>query len=444
MLMVKNTIYDHLNFGQFHSGYAGNVLQGRHGVLFEKQYVLSKYTPYSEAVIDLLAKETVKSLHQFQQELAKLGIDFILVLAPSKADCRTESLPSLWQFRASHTKTPPSAYPIWEKYLTAQQIKWVNGYDTIREANAMLDSFPDPGTHWSMLGTGVALERLSSVLYLSDSSRFFPVKIKNVVNVSTDQHEERDISLLLNIYPAYFKGKNSWPNIVYEPFPSSKSVSVISLGDSFSVQMSSAIEHSGFSHKLWGNNNWIPSKQEWINAIKTADVVILTYTYPKLFSDRIKKEVDTLLSYTQEIKLDRKITKGTVYSFTTEEDSGLFMLDSGWSYPEPWGTWSNDKLVRMVFDVEGNIPAHLEMDLCAFLFANHREQRMRCKLNGISLQEIVLRKNQERVSLDIGSAIQPGNNQLIIELPDAISPKELNFNGDVRQLAIGLRNLRFE
>ena len=83
------------------------------------------------------------------------------------------------------------------------------------------------------------------------------------------------------------------------------------------------------------------------------------------------------------------------------------------------------------------------MDLNVLLAGNHNQQRMRPMLNGVALQEIVLRNNQELISLDISKAVKQGRNHLVIELPDAISPKELGLNSDERTLGIGLKSLRF-
>jgi len=123
--------------------------------------------------------------------------------------------------------------------------------------------------------------------------------------------------------------------------------------------------------------------------------------------------------------------------------TGLPLLHSGWSHPEHWGTWSNADKAQLVFYLGDTLPSHIEMDLNALLAGEHKQQRIRPMLNGVALQEIVLRNNQEQISLDISKAVKRGRNHLVIELPDAISPKELGINSDERTLAIGLKSLCF-
>lgn len=129
---------------------------------------------------------------------------------------------------------------------------------------------------------------------------------------------------------------------------------------------------------------------------------------------------------------------------TTIGTDGYRYLGGGWSGPEDWGTWSNAKTAQIDFHVVKALPSQLEMDLNVFLAANHKVQRMIPSLNGVPLTEFTLSKGQEMITLDISKAVKQGHNSLVIELPDAISPKELGISGDARTLAIGLKSLRFE
>ena len=128
---------------------------------------------------------------------------------------------------------------------------------------------------------------------------------------------------------------------------------------------------------------------------------------------------------------------------SSQNGNALSFLYDGWSHPEHWGTWSNADKAQLVFYLGDTLPSHIEMDLNALLAGEHKQQRMRPMLNGVALQEIILRSNQELISLDISKAVKQGKNHLVIELPDVISPKKLGINSDARMLAIGLKSLCF-
>lgn len=305
MLVMKNNIYDNLNFGQFHSGYWGNILQGRHGTLYELGYLSSKFSPYDPDDIRKNAAETVMLLAQLRDRLAAMGKHFLFIMAPSKADARYESLPRLWQFRARHTPEPPSMYPIWEKELTQKNIIYVNALELLKKNNVLKDSFPDTGTHWSMLAAGLTLEE--GVKKLKNAGADLPtVLIKGERTSDKAYAAERDIADLLNIYPPYHKGRTTWKLATYQPIPLTDSVNVISIGDSFSNQIYRNILQSGFSNDINISQfeNFLPTKEEWFNILDKSDLLVLTYTYPKLHSSRIKEEVMILLNYTNDIILE--------------------------------------------------------------------------------------------------------------------------------------------
>lgn len=135
-----------------------------------------------------------------------------------------------------------------------------------------------------------------------------------------------------------------------------------------------------------------------------------------------------------------ELSKTYYYSVNS---NGLPALFSGWSHPESWGTWSSASRVRLIFYVDNEFPSHIEMELNAFLAGDLKQQRIRPTLNGLTMPEIVLRNNQEQISLDISNVTKQGNNYLDIELPDAVSPKTLGISEDARTLAIGLKSMRF-
>ena len=331
MLIIKNDIYDMLNFGQFHSGYWGNILQGRHGTLYELDYLLSKFSPYYPDDIQKNAAETVTLLAQLRDRLAGMGKHFLFIMAPSKADARYDALPRLWQFRARHAPESPSMYPIWEKELTQKNIIYINALELLKKKNILKDSFPDTGTHWSMLAAGLTLKE--GIQKVKNIGADLPdVMIKGEHISHSPYAAERDIADLLNIYPPYHKGRSTWKVATYQPIPSKDSVNVISLGDSFSNQIYRNILQSGLANDdtVSQFENRLPTKEEWFHILNKSNILILTYTYPKLRSPRIKNEVTTLLNYTDDIILENwnNYEKEPNGQWSKNKSSGAFFHDS--------------------------------------------------------------------------------------------------------------------
>lgn len=304
LVIIKNNIYEILNIGQFHTGYSGNILQGKDGTLYEKAYIISKFEPYSPALVEMNAETTISLYTTLKNRLNYMGKQMLLVMAPSKADAREENLPMIFQYRAKYRQTPPSMYPLWEKKLREKEIPYVNALDLLTKKNVLNDSFPDTGTHWAMLAAGLTWEE--SVRKLRMVNPALPaVKITGEQITASATNQERDIADLLNILPKYAKGNQTWKHAKYQPVPTANSVYAISIGDSFSGQLAQNILQSGFStsESLAQFENRMPTCDQWFDILAKADLLVLTYTYPKLIESRMKDEASKLLAYTQDIVL---------------------------------------------------------------------------------------------------------------------------------------------
>lgn len=110
MLVMKNDMYDMLNFGQFHAGDNKNILQGQHGVQFRREYIRAKFLPYDTAAAEKNAAETAVLLARLRDRLEAMGKHLLFILGPSNVDTRSEELPWLWEFRAKNTP-PPVCHP---------------------------------------------------------------------------------------------------------------------------------------------------------------------------------------------------------------------------------------------------------------------------------------------------------------------------------------------
>lgn len=116
----------------------------------------------------------------------------------------------------------------------------------------------------------------------------------------------------------------------------------------------------------------------------------------------------------------------------------------GWSAPEPEIRWTEGKEAALVFSLETISEKTLEMKLAPFLVENkHSEQRLDLTLNGRHLQTLVLTRNELQVyEVVLPRDVLQEKNILTLGLPDAVAPKSLKVNEDIRVLGVAVAWMR--
>ncbi|AXJ03793.1 hypothetical protein CFN16_06485 [Pseudomonas fluorescens] len=121
-------------------------------------------------------------------------------------------------------------------------------------------------------------------------------------------------------------------------------------------------------------------------------------------------------------------------------------LASGWSTPESWGTWTEGHQAKIQLRVLP--PARsIVIDALAFISPGHPGQRVIVSLNGQQVLETRLTQLQgNRLEVPISAALNQrlGNDarlEIELQLPDAVSPRQLGINDDSRIMGLGLKTL---
>ncbi len=128
----------------------------------------------------------------------------------------------------------------------------------------------------------------------------------------------------------------------------------------------------------------------------------------------------------------------------------LAKLASGWSTPEPWGTWSEGDSAELRLDlVPGDADLQFILTGSAFVSPGHPRQRVRVLLNDTPLGLITYSEGADnqarriRVPHALAATVGAGA-RLRFEFPDATSPAALGQSIDARRLAFGIASLRVE
>ena len=116
-----------------------------------------------------------------------------------------------------------------------------------------------------------------------------------------------------------------------------------------------------------------------------------------------------------------------------------FILSSGWSAKEDFGNW-NDGKKSIILIKNSPVTTSLDIKYRVFVTSKIKSQRLIFKLDGRVLKEVIADKSGE-VHLSWNNSTNEKISELVIEMPDATSPKDAGMSVDGRILAIGIESL---
>jgi len=128
---------------------------------------------------------------------------------------------------------------------------------------------------------------------------------------------------------------------------------------------------------------------------------------------------------------------------------GNALLRDGWSTPEGWGVWSSATSATLALDVAGleaDAADAIEVTLVgrAFVPDAKRMQRIAATVAGVPMtvrMDGPARSRATLVAMVPAERVRDGKLDVVLSLPDAVSPATLGLSGDRRTLAFGLERL---
>jgi hypothetical protein len=121
-------------------------------------------------------------------------------------------------------------------------------------------------------------------------------------------------------------------------------------------------------------------------------------------------------------------------------------LANGWSPPETWGTWSEGAEAEILLRVSPKAQS-IAIEALAFVQPNHESQTMVFTINGVqALSTRLTRLQGNHIEIPLTPAIhdaiaRDSMMRIHVQLPDAISPKQLGLGDDQRVMGLGLKSL---
>ncbi len=130
--------------------------------------------------------------------------------------------------------------------------------------------------------------------------------------------------------------------------------------------------------------------------------------------------------------------------------TGPWILKSGWSIPEKWGTWSVGPVADLVWTLRKPPVADLSMWIDGRIYPRFAEplQQIRVSVNGARVATI--ERNVEgglygarfKIPLAVATAQKPM--LIVFEIANPTSPHSLNDGTDMRRLGIGLVSIEID
>lgn len=128
-----------------------------------------------------------------------------------------------------------------------------------------------------------------------------------------------------------------------------------------------------------------------------------------------------------------RVVRDRTIEFHNSDWPGIVSHIEGLSTPEPWGTWSDEKRVVIVFSAP--LPEHVGLGLVASAYGRNIGKRFVAKIGDRQAEfELTGMPEQREVQIDNPSR----SNTITIEIPDPTAPSQVGASVDMRTLGIGL------
>lgn len=230
--------YNQMNFSFFRevsSSRGTKIVIGRDNWLYEKAYV-ERYNDPRRAS-DVAIQQKAEQLRRLQELLARRGIAFIFVIAPSKAEVYPDYLPpALVRGRRRDSERLPSDYERMLAALHQMHVHVVDGRNELLKLKAAsgLPVFAKTGTHWNYYA---ALRCLQAILAQARSfgSTSVPALIIDGFEMRLPQGRDNDLGALLNIWRMQpLLAPLPYAHYRPQPVQAGNAPNLLIVGDSFS------------------------------------------------------------------------------------------------------------------------------------------------------------------------------------------------------------------
>jgi hypothetical protein len=177
--------------------YDQSIILGKNKTLYEVGYI-EDYCKLRPLMLLTHVETRVMELQEIQEKLHKRGIEFILLVSPSKAAIYPEYIPDVF---CDSPKAPSRNYEIFIPLLEKHKINYVDGHSITLEAKNRESAplFCQGGTHWNHLGAYHTARRLTEKLRTLTQKPIGTLHIETLKIDHTPIGSDKDLASLLNL-----------------------------------------------------------------------------------------------------------------------------------------------------------------------------------------------------------------------------------------------------
>lgn len=220
-------------FREIHQKTNQKIIVGKDNYLFEKNYIDSLIGRDYQSIEKI--REKVKKLKTLQELLARRGISFVLLIAPSKASFYPEYIPS-YLISETSEKNPVTNYEKVIPELLENKINYFDGHEYLlsQKKTSQYPLFAKSGTHWTRYGSCLVAQKVFQQAGKQFNKNYKTADCDNVAIFLKPQEEDTDLADLSNLwFPKIF-----YQTLAYPKFPKNEPVlndiNFLMVGDSFS------------------------------------------------------------------------------------------------------------------------------------------------------------------------------------------------------------------
>lgn len=243
--------YNQLHFSLFHrivSTTGTNVVIGKDNWLYEDVYIKKFNTASKENGSLINAK--VQKLRILQDQLEELGIAFVFVIAPSKAEVYPEYIPE----NLLNKPLPRGMTTDYQQAITALEKHGIHFVDShtlfLDEKNKEYHLFGPSGVHWNKYGAYLAWENIAALV--EDHLRV-PLHFPALEQIERRPSEPVDADLggLLNFWDTAFTSPvTDYPVFDIPLTENTEKPSLLIIGDSFLFTLVDTVERAGLAREV--------------------------------------------------------------------------------------------------------------------------------------------------------------------------------------------------
>jgi len=253
-------LHNEIDFRLFGQGHARNVVIGRDGFLYERDYILTWYGKDYQG--EAMLSGFISKLMGVQRKLESRGKTLLVVLAAGKGSFYPEYIPDSY----SAWKRGPVNYETFSRIANDSGLNFIDfsSHFLTKKKESPYPLFPKHGIHWSHYG--MALVADSIVLSIQKYRNIRMDRLRwSVVDLHPAKDTDYDIGSGLNLLSRLRGPLMAYPRLFKEAVPGSTRPSILVIADSFYW----GIYNMGFSDLFSTSHFWYYNNEVYPEYFKT-------------------------------------------------------------------------------------------------------------------------------------------------------------------------------